>query len=615
MGWCVEMGREELLRIVCRHCACDPDDTDANGGTPLHTLVTLAEEEREEWGRSGIMDGGGIGSGGIGTSGIESGTASARAGGHASAVPSSSLDAALVEGDEDDDDDPFGPFDPFAAPTAAAATASVVGASLVSTDPSLPVGARLLQALLEERSDLPLYALNTEGLTALGATPPDSPCARLLFEAVCRCVRRSTVAIVICKRESYLYMPYALQMGGQLRESFPGLCVRVRQLFGMQPGEEGSPGSFEVLWEGVEWRQTRRLASRLSTGSLPLTEPVLHATLQMMLGPAASLDAIVDLSEALQLANAPYLVHGDGLLTESGGDLDATADAASGGGGGGPSQLGLGASRTGASRTGASRTGTSRSSQPPLSPKAAKARVAKLGLVGADGSLSSSSAFNNPLLAGASPVQSRGGGGGGGMLSQTRQRETAGGGRGGRTHTSGSSSHAAGRRRASGGRGGENGGGGNRYLPPLGHSASEPALGPDGGAVGLHTNSGLGLDSARGSAIYDSGYSKRGGGGRRGVAPLPRVPLVKRTLSSDWLLEPFSVRRRYQPRKFLVQPLYDSFEVECERLGGNVVAAARNAIERWTDDELERLAIGRAEEERADSLRQVSNTSSIPPRG
>ena len=501
-----------------------------------------------------------------------------------------------------------------------------VGEVLVPGSKSLTNRVLILAALGDGPSVLtrPLASRDTQlmaaALTALGATPPDSPCARLLFEAVCRCVRRSTVAIVICKRESYLYMPYALQMGGQLRESFPGLCVRVRQLFGMQPGEEGSPGSFEVLWEGVEWRQTRRLASRLSTGTLPLTEPVLHATLQMMLGPAASLDAIVDLSEALQLANAPYLVHGDGLLTESGGELDATADAASGGGGGGPSQLGLGASRTGASRTGASRTGTSRtgtshSSQPPLSPKAAKARVAKLGLVGADGSLSSSSAFNNPLLAGASPVQSRGGGGGGGMLSQTRQRETAGGGRGGRTHTSGSSSHAAGRRRASGGGGGEHGGGGNRYLPPLGHSASEPALGPDGGAVGLHTNSGLGLDSARGSAIYDSGYSKRGGGGRRGVAPLPRVPLVKRTLSSDWLLEPFSVRRRYQPRKFLVQPLYDSFEAECERLGGNVVAAARNAIERWTDDELERLAIGRAEEERADSLRQVSNTSSIPPRG
>ena len=47
MGRCVEMRREAMLPIVCRQCIFVADELDEKGGTPLHTLVTLAEEEED----------------------------------------------------------------------------------------------------------------------------------------------------------------------------------------------------------------------------------------------------------------------------------------------------------------------------------------------------------------------------------------------------------------------------------------------------------------------------------------------------------------------------------------------------------------------------------------
>ena len=239
--------------------------------------------------------------------------------------------------------------------------------------------------------------------------------------------------------------------------------------------------------------------------------------------------------------------------------------------------------------------------------------MAALGLVGADGSLSSSSAFNNPLMGGASPVLASGGGGGSGSglsggasstfsrdgLGKLRKPRGVGVGRG-----------------KSRGRPGGLGGGGppNRFLPPLRHSASEPRFEP--------TDSfDMGLDSANTSAIYNSTSqaAKRGSGG--GLKSLPRVPVVKRTLSSDWLMQPMAMRRTPAERRFYVQPLYDQFEVEFERNGGDPVTAARAALDVWTGSEYQRLdearfgAMNRGhQQERADSLHQWSNTSSLPER-
>ena len=99
---------------------------------------------------------------------------------------------------------------------------------------------------------------------------------------------------------------YATQLAVELRLSLPGLCVRVTPVYDMAPGEEGSPGSFELLWEGDDWNHTKRLASRLATGALPTIRPTVRAVLQHLLGPAAAPTALTDMQNALLIhAAAP----------------------------------------------------------------------------------------------------------------------------------------------------------------------------------------------------------------------------------------------------------------------------------------------------------------------
>lgn len=71
-----------------------------------------------------------------------------------------------------------------------------------------------------------------------------------------------------------------------VQSSFPSLRVELRPLSGMKPGEEGCPGSFEVLWEAFEWQYSRLLHSRLATGKMPRGVTVVRGVLQMFCGPA-----------------------------------------------------------------------------------------------------------------------------------------------------------------------------------------------------------------------------------------------------------------------------------------------------------------------------------------
>ena len=50
------------------------------------------------------------------------------------------------------------------------------------------------------------------------------------------------------------------------------------------PGEEGSPGSFEVVWEAQDWRHTRLLYSRTATGAFPPPGALTRAVMSLLLG-------------------------------------------------------------------------------------------------------------------------------------------------------------------------------------------------------------------------------------------------------------------------------------------------------------------------------------------
>jgi len=94
-------------------------------------------------------------------------------------------------------------------------------------------------------------------------------CLSVLLEATQRAISLATVAIVCCRREMHSFEPAARQLQANLHEAFPGLKVLLRPLAGMRPGEEGCPGSFEVLWEASDWEHSRRLHSRLASGKMP----------------------------------------------------------------------------------------------------------------------------------------------------------------------------------------------------------------------------------------------------------------------------------------------------------------------------------------------------------
>ena len=160
-------------------------------------------------------------------------------------------------------------------------------------------GTRMLTVLLEVRPDLHLLATNSEGLTALGAATPSSHCAFLLFDATVRMLPRATFSIIYSKAESYLYGAYAETLSDQIMQSFPGLVPKIRSMFKMQPGEEGSQGSFEILWEADHWAHSKSVCSRLSTGTIPHPAYVIKRVLMLLLGPAAPWSAALDLQEAL----------------------------------------------------------------------------------------------------------------------------------------------------------------------------------------------------------------------------------------------------------------------------------------------------------------------------
>ena len=78
----------------------------------------------------------------------------------------------------------------------------------------------------------------------------------------------------------------------ELCATFPGLRVELRPLAAMMAGEEGCPGSYEVVWEGRHWRHSRVLHSRLATGAMPPSSAVSRAVLHLLLGGGTSAAAL-----------------------------------------------------------------------------------------------------------------------------------------------------------------------------------------------------------------------------------------------------------------------------------------------------------------------------------
>ena len=96
-----------------------------------------------------------------------------------------------------------------------------------------------------------------------GAAEPSGQCARMLLRATASALTRSTVSIVFCKRERYVWGDYAEHVAAELRGLLPGLLVHVTPLYDMQPDEEGCPGSFEVGLAALE--PSRPCPRRLAT--------------------------------------------------------------------------------------------------------------------------------------------------------------------------------------------------------------------------------------------------------------------------------------------------------------------------------------------------------------
>jgi len=145
-------------------------------------------------------------------------------------------------------------------------------------------GPALLHALISSRPQLHLFATNAEGLTALGAARRGSQCGALLLAATQRALEHAVVNIVFYKRESRIYLSLAQALLTELESTFPGLRVQIRPLVDMDDGEEGCPGSFEVLWEAVEWRHSRVLYSKLASGSTPSPSELIRELLRHLLG-------------------------------------------------------------------------------------------------------------------------------------------------------------------------------------------------------------------------------------------------------------------------------------------------------------------------------------------
>ena len=171
-------------------------------------------------------------------------------------------------------------------------------------NPATCAAMRRLAMLLNARPDLELLALNAEGFTALGAAP-NAHCSQLLMDAVLRMLPRAVLSIVICKLDMYVLGTHANQMAEELAHIFPGLTPQINPMSDMQPGEEGSPGSFEVVWEADDCRCTKLLCSLLQTGVLPTVPQVATALLQHLIGPAASPESIDLLGEVMMMAPRP----------------------------------------------------------------------------------------------------------------------------------------------------------------------------------------------------------------------------------------------------------------------------------------------------------------------
>ena len=167
--------------------------------------------------------------------------------------------------------------------------------------PGSSAGMRRLAMLLDARPDLELLAVDAEGFTALGAAP-NPWCSHLLLDAVFRMLPRARVSIVIAKQDLYLFGSHALQIAEELSQIFPGLKPHVTAMYDMKRGEEGAPGSFEIVWEAEDIRCSKLLCSLLSTGMLPTIAQAASALLQHLLGPAASPQAVASLGEVMLLA-------------------------------------------------------------------------------------------------------------------------------------------------------------------------------------------------------------------------------------------------------------------------------------------------------------------------
>jgi len=142
----------------------------------------------------------------------------------------------------------------------------------------------LLRVLLEAQPQLHLFAPDRHGLTALAYAK--GGCLKALLEATRRTLREAVLTIVCCRRERVRYEKPAAALTEILTTAFPGLRVKLHPLAGMRPGDEGCPGSFEVLWEAFDWEHSRLLHSRLATGKMPQGEAIIQKVLQLLCGPA-----------------------------------------------------------------------------------------------------------------------------------------------------------------------------------------------------------------------------------------------------------------------------------------------------------------------------------------
>ena len=99
---------------------------------------------------------------------------------------------------------------------------------------------------------------------------------------------QATISILYCKREDRAFVPHVAAVRHELSGTFPGLRVISKPLSAVAARgahEAVEAGTFDVVWEAPDWRHTRLLYARAATGSFPPPGALTRAVMNLILGP------------------------------------------------------------------------------------------------------------------------------------------------------------------------------------------------------------------------------------------------------------------------------------------------------------------------------------------